>query len=569
MRAEAGGDYVRMERTAAMRAIKSVRLVVGMEVHVELNTRTKMFSRAPSVAAREFAGVGLAGGVGGVGGEHDKASGGGGGSGGGGVGPGPNVAIDPVVLGLPGALPVINREAITKSIGVGLALGCSIAKVTKWDRKGYFYPDLPKGYQISQYDLPLCFDGAVDVTTEEGTRRIGIIRAHLEEDAGKLMHEAPGASGSGEALEGSIIDLNRAGTALLEIVTAPDFCSADECVVFAQELRNLCRFLRVTEGVMQKGHVRFEPNINCVLELEDGHVVKTPIVEVKNLNSFRSLKGAIEFELREQPGRWREDGREMSVGNKTTRGWDDVGERTFLQRQKEDAADYRYFADPDLLPVTIDEAWLASVRQGLPALPAVKARALRDEFALTQQEAAALTEDRAVCDLFDAAVDEAASRGVARHQAARLIANIMLQSGAKRANERSAAKVVTHGQGAQPVLVSDLGVSALQIGELAALRDGGRISAAHADELFGLLAEGAGVSAEVLATERSMLLVRDDASLDAWVRQAIADNAKAAEDVRAGKDQAIGRIVGSAMKLAAGNADATTLRERIVRELRG
>ncbi len=559
-----------------MRAIKSVTLMVGMEVHVELNTRTKMFSRAPSVASREFARAGGGGGGGAAAhaseahgesaaldGAEDAAS-----------GPGANVAIDPVVLGLPGALPVINREAITKSIGVGLALGCSIAKVTKWDRKGYFYPDLPKGYQISQYDLPLCFDGAVDVMTDDGsTRRVGIIRAHLEEDAGKLMHEAP--SGAGDAgnfgtLEGSIVDLNRAGTALLEIVTAPDFRAADECVAFAQQLRNLCRFLRVTEGVMQKGHMRFEPNINCVLEMDDGHVVKTPIVEVKNLNSFRSLKNAIEFELREQPGRWREDGREMSPGNKTTRGWDDVANRTFLQRQKEDAADYRYFPDPDLLPVTIDAEWLASVRAGLPALPAAKAKALREEFALTAQEAAALTEERAVCDLFDVSVDEACVRGVARHQAARLIANVILQSGAKRANERSAARIAAIGQGASPVLVSDLGVSAKQIGELAALRDAGKISAAHADELFGLLAErnDPSASAEELATQRSMLLVRDDAALDAWVVQAIEQNAKAAEDVRAGKDQALGRIVGSAMKLAAGNADAATLRERILKALR-
>jgi aspartyl-tRNA(Asn)/glutamyl-tRNA(Gln) amidotransferase subunit B len=530
-----------------MPGIKSVRLVVGMEVHVELNTRTKMFSRAPSVASSERDG-GLS---------HEAM--------------GPNTAIDPVVLGLPGSLPVINREAITKSIGVGLSLGCSIAKLTKWDRKGYFYPDLPKGYQISQYDLPLCFDGAVDVASGEGTRRIGIIRAHLEEDAGKLMHEAPGvAAGSGE-LDGSIVDLNRAGTALLEIVTAPDFRDSDECVAFAQDLRNLCRFLRVTEGVMQKGHMRFEPNINCVLELDGGTLVKTPIVEVKNLNSFRSLKNAIEFELREQPGRWLEDGREMSPGNKTTRGWDDVKMMTFLQRQKEDAADYRYFPDPDLLPVVIDEAWLASVRDGLPASPRAKATALVSEYALTPKEAEALTEDRAVSDLFDASVDEACSLGVARHQAARLVTNLILQSGGKRANERTASAIAEHGQHAQPVLVSDLGVNAKHLGELASLRDAGKISAAHSDELFGLIAggEAAAAGVEALATSRSMLLVRDDGAIDAWVRQAIADNAKAAEDVRAGKDQALGRIVGSAMKLAAGNADAATMRERILKALRG
>jgi aspartyl-tRNA(Asn)/glutamyl-tRNA(Gln) amidotransferase subunit B len=269
-------------------AIHSVKLKVGLEVHVELATRTKMFSRCPSPAHPEYDGAA------------------------------PNTLIDPVVLALPGALPVMNREAVQMAMMVGLALNCSIAQRTKWDRKSYFYPDLPKGYQISQYDLPLCFDGIVSVpaiddkgfVAEGEAKQIGIIRAHLEEDAGKLLHEAPG----GHAIDFSIVDWNRAGTPLLEIVTQPDFETADQVVSFARMLRNICRFLGVTEGIMQKGHMRFEPNINLILTLEGGKTVATPITEVKNLNSFKSLRGAIEYELTEQPRRWVEDQREMGRG---------------------------------------------------------------------------------------------------------------------------------------------------------------------------------------------------------------------------------------------------------------
>ena len=265
-------------------------LKVGLEIHIELATRTKMFTRVPNAAHPAH---------------FDEE---------------PNTLIDPVVCALPGSLPVMNKAAVEMSMMVGLALGCGIARFSKWDRKNYYYPDLPKGYQISQYDLPLCHDGRVEIPAAAGgTRAIGIIRAHLEEDTGKLGHELPG----GHHYAGSLVDLNRAGTPLLEIVTAPDFDSAADVVAFAQELRGICRFLGVTEGIMQKGHMRFEPNINVIAELEDGTVVKTPVVEVKNLNSFKALRGAIEYELGAQLDRWREDGKVMGPGAKSTRGWED------------------------------------------------------------------------------------------------------------------------------------------------------------------------------------------------------------------------------------------------------
>jgi aspartyl-tRNA(Asn)/glutamyl-tRNA(Gln) amidotransferase subunit B len=516
-----------------MPAVMSVQLIVGMEVHVELATRSKMFSRAPNPAHPEFEGAA------------------------------PNTLIDPVVLALPGALPVMNLGAVELAMMVGLALGCRIAPLTKWDRKSYFYPDLPKGYQISQYDLPLCGEGCVEVpgTDERGfvnpeapPARIGIIRAHLEEDAGKLLHEAPG----GRPIDFSIVDLNRAGTPLLEIVTAPDFRSADQCVAFARQLRNICRFLGVSEGVMQKGHMRFEPNINCALTLDDGRTVKTPIVEVKNLNSFKALRGAIEHELAEQPGRWQETGREMTPGSKSTRGWDDTRGVTVLQREKEEAHDYRYFPDPDLLPVTVSDEWRESVRARIPELPLSRLKRYMGEYGLSVKESAALVDERDMCLFYEAAVRETVALGVPEARAGKLAANYVLQNGAKRANERG-------------VLASELGITPSQIAQIAKLREEGSLGSTAADELFGILCAPGGPTGEInvaqLARERGLLTVRDDAAMEGWIDQVIAANAKVAADVRAGKLAAAGRLVGEVMKLSGGQADAKAVRERIVARL--
>ncbi len=466
----------------------------------------------------------------------------------------PNTLIDPVVLGLPGALPVLNREAIRMSALVGLALGCRVAEFTKWDRKSYFYPDLPKNYQLSQYDLPICFDGAVDMPDPadpegEATRRIGIIRAHLEEDAGKLLHEWPG----GRAIDFSIADYNRAGTPLLEIVTAPDFRTADEVVAFARMLRDTCRFLGVTDGIMQKGHMRFEPNINMELVLDDGHTVRTPIVEVKNLNSFKSLKGAIEFESAQQPGRWLSDRREMGRGAKSTRGWDDHACETFLQREKEDAHDYRYFPDPDLLPVKLTAAWVEELRASLPELPHVREKRYATQYGLRPKEARALVEEPGVCRFYEAIIEAACRAGMDDPVAGKAAANLVLQNAAKRANERG-------------VLAHELGISAGSCAGIIALREAGDISAAGADELFGLYCDaeaGADGSPRTLAEQRGLLQVKDTGAMEAWCRQVIDNpaNAKAVADVRSGKDAAIGRLVGEVMKLSGGKADAKAVRE--------
>jgi aspartyl-tRNA(Asn)/glutamyl-tRNA(Gln) amidotransferase subunit B len=507
-------------------AIASTRLKIGMEIHVELATRSKMFTRVANVAHPEH---------------YDEP---------------PNSLVDPVVAALPGALPVMNRRAIEMSMMVGLALDCRIAQFSKWDRKNYFYPDLPKGYQISQYDLPLCADGALEIDCGDGRpRRIGIIRAHLEEDAGKLGHELPG----GHFYAGSLVDLNRAGTPLLEIVTAPDLTSADEAVTFARELRNICRFLGVTEGVMQRGHMRFEPNINVIVIAADGHEYATPIAEVKNLNSFKALHGAIEHEEQRQVQQWQEDGLVQGAGMKSTRGWDDERGVTVLQREKEDEHDYRYFPDPDLLPVVIDAAWRERVAAEVPELPMQRRRRFCEELALSPTEAMKITDDRDLCLFYEACVERTHAMIAAeapRSHAAQACANWLLNAASKRANELGRS-------------IPQLGITPEQLAQVVRMRDDDRIGSSAADTLFGLLCDPAVTDdAEAVAQKHGLLQVRDAGRLDEWVAEAIAAQPQAAEDFAAGKDAASGRLVGHVMKLSKGQADAKEVQAKLRAQLR-
>ncbi len=495
------------------------RLMVGMEVHVELATRSKMFTSAPNVAHPDY---------------YEAE---------------PNTLTDPVVLGMPGTLPVINKRAVEMSMLVGLALGCQIARFTKWDRKSYYYPDLPKNYQISQYDLPLCFDGAIDIPLSDEpsapTKRIGIIRAHLEEDAGKLLHEAPG----GIPIDYSIVDLNRAGTPLLEIVTAPDFESAEQCVIFAQTLRNICRHLGVSEGIMQRGHMRFEPNINVIIE-KDGREYRTPVVEIKNLNSFKALYGAVQYEYERQVEEWLQTGRVQGRGEKRTRGWDDVKQVTVLQREKEDAHEYRYFPDPDLVPVVISEEWLESVQQQMPELPTARFHRYVHDLGLKPVDARTIIDEPAVTRFFE----EVLATGIEPRRAAAMLLNY----GAKRANERN-------------VRIDELGITPQQIAGIAALQEADKISSSAADELFGLCCEEAhrGAAVEQLAQQRGLLQVSDTAALEAFVDEVLANekNARAIADIRGGKEAAIGALIGQVMKLSKGQANPKLVTQLIKQKL--
>ncbi len=521
-------EMTKAERQRA--TITAARLIVGLEIHVELATRSKMFTRARNPTAADAHGVE------------------------------PNTLIDPVVLALPGALPVPNARAIELSIAVGLALGCSIAQVTRFDRKGYFYPDLPKAYQISQYDQPLCFDGAVELPDfndrgeadlDAPRTTIRVTRAHLEEDAGKLLHEAPG----GRAIDHSIVDLNRAGTPLLEIVTEPDFTGAGQVESFCRWLRHTVRLMGASHGILQEGHMRFEPNINCVLTLDSGRTVTTPIVEVKNLNSFRAVVGAIGYEHRTQPERWREDGRVMGPGAKTTCGWDDANGRTIVQREKEDAHDYRYFPDPDLPPVRITDEVLETARAlaADPWLPRLE-RMVR-ELSLPVADATLILNDAATARLFEGALAALQEHGHDGRKAAKALANAVTQKLASLANERSWTP-------------GELNLSPRQLADLIDLRLAGDISSNGLDELLGVMAlEPTTPDARVVADKRGLLIVQDAIAIDAWCQAAIDANPQAADELRSGKQQAIGRLIGHAMQQAKGSGDPKAIRERLLEML--
>jgi len=487
--------------------------VIGLEVHVQLATRTKLWCSCPLEFGAE-----------------------------------PNSRVCPVCLGLPGALPVLNRRAVELAVRAAVALNCEIAAVTKWDRKSYFYPDLPKNYQISQYDRPLGTAGVFEFPVDHRIVRVRIRRAHLEEDAGKNVHDFPGFTG---------VDLNRAGTPLLEIVTEPDLHSAEECEEFAQQLQRLVRYLGVSEANMQMGHMRFEPNVNVIIR-QAGSTCRTPIVEVKNLNSFRSLHAAVAYEISRQVDEWLATGITAEPGNKVNRGWDDQREVTVPQREKEEAHDYRYFPDPDLVPLVIDAAWVAKIKEDLPELPLCRTERFISEYKVPPRDAPALVDDRATADLLDQAAEAGGDKvTLARH---------FLSFWARRANERGTT-------------IAGLGVPPGHLAELSCLQAEGRINATAAaqlaDRLLERLAAGAGASVGLpsfleLATELGVLQSRDEQQIQVWVDEVLARNEKAVRDACTNPRKlqaARGFLVGQVMKLSGGQADPKIVGELIARRL--
>jgi aspartyl-tRNA(Asn)/glutamyl-tRNA(Gln) amidotransferase subunit B len=350
--------------------------VIGLEVHAELLTKSKMFCGCAVVDSTEAL---------------------------------PNTVVCPVCAGMPGTLPVINERAVEFALRVALALNCTIPEVNVFARKNYFYPDLPKGFQISQYELPLAVNGWLDIETADGfpspalrgssTKRIRIRRVHLEEDTGKLFHHDPHDGGPGEPAlpEHSVVDLNRSGVPLLEIVTEPDMRSAEEVKAYAVALRALLRYLGVNSGDMEKGVIRFEPNISVRPAGSDELRTRT---ELKNLNSFRALERGVEYEVERQIQVWENGGEVIQE----TRGWGEAEGVTLPQRRKEYADDYRYFPEPDLPPLVIDRERLERIRAELPELPAVRRARFESEYGLSRYDAELLVEDRAVADYFERAV---------------------------------------------------------------------------------------------------------------------------------------------------------------------
>ena len=480
------------------------RVLVGLEIHVHLCTKTKMFCSCELSFGEEA-----------------------------------NSRVCPVCLGMPGVLPVMNKQAFEYAVLVGLALNCEIAKFTKWDRKSYYYPDLPKNYQISQYDLPLSSNGFIEIPLESGeTKRIGIIRAHLEEDAGKNVHTAGNFSQ---------VDLNRAGTPLLEIVTEPDMNSSAEVRALAVELQRIVRYLGVSEADMQKGHMRFEPNINLVVS-KDGGEYRTPIVEVKNLNSFRALERSVDYESQRQLDEFVETGRVMEMGSKTTRGWDDGREVTVLQREKEEAHDYRYFPEPDLVPVELTEKWLEEIRGRLCELPVKKQMRYVKEYGLSDYDAGVLTAERGTAEFFDEVVSAGGE--------AKRVCNLVTQVGLKLANEQGCS-------------VADLGITAESLAGLAKMVEKGEVSATASTSIFEEMVKS-GKRPEVIAEESDLIQKSDAGELEAIVEEILAGNPKAVEDVTSGgkkSKKARGFLLGQVMQNTKGQANPKVVSEILDKKL--
>jgi len=479
------------------------KVVVGLEIHVHLCTRTKMFCSC----ALEY-------------------------------GAQANSRVCPVCLGMPGSLPVMNKKAYEYAVMAGMALNCEIARFTKWDRKNYYYPDLPKNYQISQYDLPLALNGFIEIPLESGqTKRIRIRRAHLEEDAGKNLHVG----------NFSQVDLNRAGTPLLEIVTEPDMNSAAEVRLLATELQRIVRYLGVSEADMQKGHMRFEPNVNLTVT-KNGKEYKTPIVEVKNLNSFRALDRSIEYEIRRQLDDFLESGRVMEMGNKSTRGWDDANQVTVLQREKEEAHDYRYFPEPDLVPVEIGEQWLEDIQSRICELPLKKQMRFVSEYGLSDYDAGVLTADRATAELFDEAVKLGADPKRA--------CNIITQDYQRIANERRCT-------------ITEL-ITADRIAEQSQMLVLGDISSTASATISQLVTESPDLSLHEIAVKHNLIQKSDTAELERIVEQVLSENAAAVEDVKSGgkkSGKARGFLLGQVMQKTKGQANPKVVSEILGRKL--
>ncbi|MEX0701358.1 MAG: Asp-tRNA(Asn)/Glu-tRNA(Gln) amidotransferase subunit GatB [Planctomycetales bacterium] len=489
--------------------------IIGLEVHVQLLTKTKLFCGC----ANRF--------------DPER----------------PNEQTCPVCLGLPGALPVMNREAFQLALQTGIALDCNIPSYTKWDRKQYYYPDLPKGYQISQYDLPFSEDGRLEITLDEETgetKRVGIIRAHLEEDAGKNLHDE--AAGQGD----SRVDLNRCGTPLLEIVSEPDLRTPQEARTYLEELKLLLSYLEVSDCNMQEGSLRCDANVNLHLVDDDGHSVATPIVEIKNLNSFRAVEAAIEFEARRQLDEWERTNRKLGDPGvaKETRGWDEHRAVTFPQRGKEEASDYRYFPDPDLVPVTVSEDEVQAIRERLCEFPADRRKRLQAAYQLSAYDARVIIDQgRGFADYFETAA-QACGDG-------KQAANWVTQDVLRELHERG-------------ISIGEFPIPAKVLGALLRKIVRNEITVQSGREVFSTLLERVDAGQPVgfddiegIVEERGLAMVADTGQLEAIVDEVIAVNAKAVEAVRGGKPAATGPLIGQVMKQLKG-ADAKVVRELLL-----
>ena len=529
-------------------------IIIGLEVHVQLLTRTKLFCGCSTK-------FGLP----------------------------PNSATCPVCIGMPGVLPVMNRRAFQLSLKAALALNCQIAPFTKWDRKNYYYPDLPKNYQISQYDLPFGTDGWLEINAGAGPKKVGIIRAHLEEDAGKMLHDEQGGG------RDSLVDLNRTGTPLLEIVSQPDLSAPEEAKAYLEEIRLLLREIEVSDCEMQEGSLRCDANINIHIPLAPGEggegetFAATPIIEIKNLNSIRGTEKALEYEIKRQVqeyqskmgSAWHVDpaqakpfrgyqvapvgenknGRWVAV-SKATAGWDDRLGRTDIQRRKEEASDYRYFPEPDLVPILVDQATIDKVRADLGELPAAQMARLQAQYGLSEYDANVIArQGRALVAYFE----QTAGLCGDPKETSNWITNEVLQSlnapRSPKANEDESEEA-----GERKLELKDYPIPPASLADLIKEVKTTGLNKQRAREVFAeMLATGA--TAKAAIAKLGFKVVADEGQLLEIIRRAIAANPKAVADFKKGKTKAADAIKGAVMRETKGMAKTEMVQQLLLQEL--
>lgn len=471
-------------------------VVIGLEVHAELSTKTKIFCSCPT----EFGGE-------------------------------PNTHTCPICMAMPGTLPVLNEKVVEYAVKAGLATNCEIARNSKNDRKNYFYPDLPKSYQISQFDQPLCEHGYVEIEDDEGNpKKIRLTRIHIEEDAGKLNHNEFGG--------GSLVDLNRAGVPLIESVSEPDLRSAKEAEKYLRKMKSIFEYIEVSDCKMQEGSLRADVNVSVRKKGATEFGTRT---EMKNMNSFRAIVRAIDYEASRQIEVLEEGGK---IEQETLR-WDDVSGRTFSMRDKEDAQDYRYFPDPDLVAISLSDEYIDKIRSELPELPESRKKRYLEEFGLSEKDARLLTASKYLSDLFEKAEEIT--------QNAKAVANWILSDISRILNEKEM----------EP---DQIPFSADELAKVIQLIEKGTISSAIAKKVVEELFENP-KDPEKIIEEKGWIQISDEGAILAVVQKILEANPQSVADFKAGKDRALGFLVGQAMKETKGKANPQMLNQMFKDEL--
>ena len=471
-------------------------VVIGLEVHAELSTKTKIFCSCPT----EFGAL-------------------------------PNTHTCPICMAMPGTLPVLNAKVVEYAVKAGLATNCEISRDSKNDRKNYFYPDLPKAYQISQFDKPLCEHGYIEIETKDGKKKIGLTRIHIEEDAGKLNHDEFGG--------GSLVDLNRAGVPLIEIVSEPDIRSSEETEQYLRKLKSILEYIEVSDCKMQEGSLRADVNVSVRKKGETKLGTRT---EMKNMNSFRSIVRAIEYEVDRQIDVIEDGG----IIEQETLRWDEVSGKTFSMRDKEDAQDYRYFPDPDLVAIKLSEEYIQNIKESLPELPESRKQRYLEEYKLSEKDAKLITSSKYLSDLFEKAIK------VCNNPKA--VNNWIISDISRILNETEM----------EPI---EIPFDANQLGKLVILIDKGTISSSIGKKVLEELFENPRDPEEIIK-EKGWIQISDEGAIKEIVLKILEANPQSIADYKAGKDKALGFLVGQAMKETKGKANPQILNKLFLEELK-